>query len=679
MPFADLLTLPAAREVRLGTAAKAGIVLASVAAGAAIFALKFTAYRRLGTTDDLFQFAQLAVSWLHGSFLHDNHYGNHLSIHTYFLAPALAILVLPLGVPGLLLAASLAAGLGTAAMARIAIRYGVPAWLGIAVAVVATLMPFSLNTYYDVTYGFHIELLEPGLVLWLAYFVLERRWVRSVTMCLVILAIKEDAPLVIIPIATAIFLESLLGAWLRRDQRGTKASLNWVAVGVAAMALAAVPALLLILHGQTPGPYSPGSFSRLRVAPAGQVTGPLSVVAFGWTNSSTWLHSKAVGQWFSLWPSATLGLAILRPQLLIVGLPTTLISWLMATDLQWAPYFTHPLAVYQLMMCFGLISVVHFLAGASIPRALPWVAGLAAIAVGYHYIHEQLKVNPEVPRLYALDPKLPLAAGERREADLLFSRYETEHRAGEPVIASLRLFKYADYRDLYWYGYLEKRPHPEWILWDLDESPLANLRGFLSAGGADFRDYKLLESRSHFALFRQMTPEEKREAKATAKEVTDRGAIKLRVQLPQGPSPSPEPLVAAGEAGAATMAFLRVLPDGRISLGVEFWGAGVVESDPFSPEVPPGGTAEIVVAAPIFFPPAGDALWQGVPPAEQEARGSRVRILFDGKMVLDRPIVHAPQRQTQVDIGANNIGGSFVAPTFRGKVLESSRVPLPGP
>ena len=109
-PTSALFTLPSATTRPWTPHEHRLLALASIAVATGVFLVKLQAYLGLGTTDDLYQFAQLATSWLDGRFLHDNHYGNHLAIHSYLLVPALAIFVVPFGAAGLLLATGLAAG-----------------------------------------------------------------------------------------------------------------------------------------------------------------------------------------------------------------------------------------------------------------------------------------------------------------------------------------------------------------------------------------------------------------------------------------------------------------------------------------------------------------------------------------------------------------------------------------
>src|SRR5204862_354386 len=81
----------------------------------------------LSFTSDLFIQTQLARSWLEGHFLHDNCYGPHLGVHTYFFLPVLGLLAKPLGAPGLFVALAAAVALSAFLAHRILRLLGVPA------------------------------------------------------------------------------------------------------------------------------------------------------------------------------------------------------------------------------------------------------------------------------------------------------------------------------------------------------------------------------------------------------------------------------------------------------------------------------------------------------------------------------------------------------------------------
>src|SRR2546422_1715845 len=67
---------------------------------------------------------------------------------------------------------------------------------------------------------------------------------------------------------------------------------------------------------------------------------------------------------------------------------------------------------------------------------------------------------------YLLRSASHYSPAERRQADELFARYRTEGKPDEPVVASARLFRYAQDRNLFWLNRLRGRPEPIWILGD---------------------------------------------------------------------------------------------------------------------------------------------------------------------------------------------------------------------
>ncbi len=202
----------------------AAVYISAAAVGAWIFAFLLRRYLGLGTTYDLFINVQLATSWLQGKFLHDSLFINYLSVHAYFLSPLLAIVAYPFGAPGLLFAAGVAVAAGFVAMVKILRLFDVGTGAATVFATVATLMPLSLQVYQVDFYGFQIELLIPALALWLAYFLIQRRWLGSLLCGLALQALKEDCVLILVPVALVVLAEDVLrsaAAGTLRDWRRT--------------------------------------------------------------------------------------------------------------------------------------------------------------------------------------------------------------------------------------------------------------------------------------------------------------------------------------------------------------------------------------------------------------------------------------------------------------------------
>lgn len=296
---------------------------------------KLRAYYGLAYTSDLFQFAQLATTWLDGRFLQDNCYGDHLSSHTYFFVPLLALFVVPLGVPGLLVALSLAYGAGFAGLVSILRLQAIPFTAAFTAGAALTVMPLTVHVYEDTIYGFHVDLLLPALGIWLAYFLLRRNWRWAIPIAVAMIAVKEEATIVTAAIASAILAEHLIPLFgvlpggARAFGRAALQQINWTAVIVIFMAVVSLPFLIQVLHSHTPVGYSIGSFQRLRPVDGDQVTDPLSLASYLNYNSSVWLGSATSRQWLLLAGFTTFGMILLRPHLLAIGIVTSVTAWLM--------------------------------------------------------------------------------------------------------------------------------------------------------------------------------------------------------------------------------------------------------------------------------------------------------------------------------------------------------------
>lgn len=151
------------------------------------------------------------------------------------------------------------------------------------------------------------------------------------------------------------------------------------------------------------------------------------------------------------------------------------------------------------------------------------------------------------------------------------------------------------------------------------------------------------------------------------------GAAALRIRFPLNAAGVPEPLVTVGLPSHATLGYVRVLPGGKVKLGAEFWGVGVIESDEITAagDVP----ADVTFHFPALYPPAGDPGWGGVDRATQEARRSRLTILLNGRIVLDREVNAPVQPSAPVSFGENPVGGSWVTNKFSGRLVHARRLP----
>lgn len=156
------------------------------------------------------------------------------------------------------------------------------------------------------------------------------------------------------------------------------------------------------------------------------------------------------------------------------------------------------------------------------------------------------------------------------------------------------------------------------------------------------------------------------------------GAVRFRLVLPATPSGQPEPLVAMGLPGKATLGYIRPLPGGKIRLGVEFWGFGVVESEILP--VTGNGPVEVTLGFPALYPPVGDARWRAVPRTVQQDSRSTVVATLNGREVLRKKVTSPPPVPFYTTIGRNEFGGTWVTSAFTGQIAEVVRLPFaPGP
>lgn len=465
-------------------------------------AYKLICYRDLTYTSDLFQFAQLATTWLRGHFLEDNCYGNHLSIHTYFFSPVLALFVLPLGPAGLLLSLAVAMAAGFAAFAKILRLFGVPLLPACIGATLVTLMPFTVHVYQDHTYGFHPELLLPAGGLWLAYFLLRRNWAGTIACGLGLLAIKEEAPLAVAAIASVVLFEDFVRTLASRPDRGWRRwwpAVNRPALAVLVAAVIALPTLIYILQSQPVTGYSEGSFSRAHFKGDYVVKNLPALIVYVPTMFTDWVQSEQAGQWLAAALTVTCGAVLLRPHFLLPGFVTSMVAWLMQDTLLWAPRLAPSLAFFEVAAAIGFASAYHCAKGGGIrwSRLRSILAGGAAGALVTAAIVWQCGKVTRTGEFYHLQSAAQVSPADRQRADALYRRYEEARRPGEPAIASIFLFRYVAYRALYWADRLTGRPAPVWALLDMGEG---------HTGVAAYNNYELIAQNGRFALFRKSRP-----------------------------------------------------------------------------------------------------------------------------------------------------------------------------
>ena len=427
-----------------------------------VFALKLKTFYDLGYSSDLFVSAQLARSWLEGrGLLQDNCFGNQLTIHTYFLLLPLGIIAKPFGAPGLLFVLAASAGAAYFWAVRVLRLLGVAGPLALAAAIIVLGSPLSVGFYQEPLYGFHVEDLTPALCLILFYFLLRRRIIESVVTALVVMSVKEDAPIAAAMVAIVAGVET----WVSSLGKRACCRMNLPAAITLFLSVLAVPVLLAISWAQPTTVYALHSVDRLWIVPPGTLRSPGALFLFIGANLTQWLGSSVVRQWLWIMIVGSFGMILLRPHYLIAGVLTTLIAWLMKrNDLLWTPRF-YP--TEALLWCVTLVGLASIARAATLESTWARAAVLAtAIAITAMSTSAQLALVPKARKAYLLRSGSPYSPLERQQSDELFARYRREGKPEEPVIASPMLFRYAHDRNLFWLDRMIGRPAPIWILSD---------------------------------------------------------------------------------------------------------------------------------------------------------------------------------------------------------------------
>jgi uncharacterized membrane protein len=467
-----------------------------------LFALKLKTFHDLGYSEDLFVSLQAARSWLEGKgLLQDNCWGNILAIHTYFLLLPLGLVAKPFGAPGLLFVLAVSVGATYFWAARILRLLGVAAPLALALAAVVLASPISVGFYQEWYFGFHVEDLAPALCLILFYFLLQRRLIPSIVTALVVVTVKEDAPIAAAMVATVAGVET----WIASVGEPARCRFNWSAGIVVLLSISAIPVLLAISSSQPSTMYTPHSVDRIGIVKPGNLSGPGSLFAFVVSNMADWLGSSVVRQWLWVMLAGSFGMVLLRPHYLIAGLPTTLVAWLKnQNDLLWAPRFYSTAA---LLWCITVVGFASIARGVTFDKQFVRAAALAAaILVVTLSVFNQLALVPVARNAYLLRSASPYSPQERKEADELFARYRCDGKPDEPVVASTWLFRYAHDRNLFWLDHLDDRPAPVWMLGDsADEyAPLRISSDVINArSGIHLQDYRVVDRHGRFILLRK--------------------------------------------------------------------------------------------------------------------------------------------------------------------------------
>jgi hypothetical protein len=468
-----------------------------------VLTLKLKTFYGLGYSGDLFVNVQLARSWLEGrGFLQDNCYGNYLAIHSCFLILPLGLIAKPFGAPGLLFILAASVGATYFWATRILRLLGVDGRVAAIGAGVVLISPLSVLFYQEAGHGFEAENLVPALCLILFYFLLQQRMIASIVMAIAVISVKEDAPIAAAIVAIVAGVET----WLSSPREPARSRFNWPAAITLILSVSAIPLLLTISWSQQPTMYARHSLDRLGIVAPGTLSSPGALFAFVASNIAHWIGSSVVRQWLWVMIVGTFGTVLLRPYYLVVGVPATLVAWLMnRNDFLWAYRFFSTATLLWCITLVGFASIARAVAGcskwmrAAVLTAALVIAALAASA--------QLALVPWFARgAYLLRSTSFYSPEERQQADAVFARYRREGKQEEPVVASTMLFRYAHDRNLLWLNRLHGRPAPIWILGD-SADPYAPFRistdTINAESGIRLEDYALIDRRGRFVLLRK--------------------------------------------------------------------------------------------------------------------------------------------------------------------------------
>ncbi len=169
------------------------------------------------------------------------------------------------------------------------------------------------------------RLLVPALCLILFYFLLQQRMIASIVTALAVISVKEDAPIAAAMVAIIAGVET----WISSPGKSARYRFNWPAAITLILSVSCDPPFAGdLLVAQAPTMYARHSLDRLGVVAPGTLSSPGALFVFVASNIAHWLGSNVVRQWLWVMIVGTFGTILLRPYYLLVGVPTTVVAWL---------------------------------------------------------------------------------------------------------------------------------------------------------------------------------------------------------------------------------------------------------------------------------------------------------------------------------------------------------------
>jgi hypothetical protein len=148
------------------------------------------------------------------------------------------------------------------------------------------------------------------------------------------------------------------------------------------------------------------------------------------------------------------------------------------------------------------------------------------------------------------------------------------------------------------------------------------------------------------------------------------GPFTCRVTFPSDRTGQAEPLLSVGTGGAGDIIFVHYHSAGRISLGWEQPGWGVVYSDPI--EIASGQPHRLLIALGSLIP-AGNGSPRSSSP-EYAALRDTALVQFDGRTVLMAHGSFQPFHPGHCVVGANVVGGAVAGAFFSGQITDLTPV-----
>jgi hypothetical protein len=134
-----------------------------------------------------------------------------------------------------------------------------------------------------------------------------------------------------------------------------------------------------------------------------------------------------------------------------------------------------------------------------------------------------------------------------------------------------------------------------------------------------------------------------------------------------------QPLLVTGRPSAGTFVFIRYVDKRHVCIGVDVWGLFGKVTEPIETDY--YAVHKIEISEGALFPlnhPAIHALTS----AGRETLRRRLRVVLDGRVILNEAVQPYDTRLSEITVGENHIGGSLSGVRFTGEILGIQRGPV---